>query len=77
MSQGFELSEQEQGEVEERKRPRAQVRYEAIRAEGEHGLERRATALARGATRSRPRRIDERSAAATLRALIEAWLAKA
>lgn len=46
MSEAVELSEQERGEVEQRKHPRAQVLYEAIRLEGEHELERPIGALA-------------------------------
>jgi formate-nitrite transporter family protein len=46
LSQAVELSEGEQGEAEERKHPRAQVLYEAIRLEGEHELERPSAALA-------------------------------
>jgi formate/nitrite transporter FocA (FNT family) len=46
LSQAVELSEQEQGEVKERKHPRAQVLYEAIRLEGEHELRRPSNALA-------------------------------
>jgi len=46
VSQAVELSEEEQGEAEERKHPRAQVLYEAIRLEGQHELERPMAALA-------------------------------
>jgi len=46
VSQAVELSEEERGEAEERKHPRAQVLYEAIRLEGEHELERPLAALA-------------------------------
>jgi len=46
LSQAVELSDREQGEVEERKHPRAQVLYEAIRLEGEHELKRPFAALA-------------------------------
>jgi formate/nitrite transporter FocA (FNT family) len=46
LSQAVELSEQEEGEVAERKHPRAQVLYEAIRVEGEHELRRPSAALA-------------------------------
>jgi formate/nitrite transporter FocA (FNT family) len=46
LPQAVELSEEEQGQVEERKHPRAQVLYEAIRLEGEHELERPFGALA-------------------------------
>jgi formate/nitrite transporter FocA (FNT family) len=43
---GVELTNQEKGEVLERKHPRAQVLYETIRLEGEHELNRPAWALA-------------------------------
>jgi formate/nitrite transporter FocA (FNT family) len=46
LSQAVELNEREQGEAEERKHPRAQVLYEAIRLEGEHELKRPFDALA-------------------------------
>jgi formate-nitrite transporter family protein len=46
LSQGVDLNEQEQSEAEERKHPRAQVLYEAIRREGEHELTRPFAALA-------------------------------
>lgn len=46
MPHAVELSEKEQGEVEERKHPRAQVLYEAVRLEGEHELRRPFAALA-------------------------------
>jgi formate-nitrite transporter family protein len=41
-----ELSDNEQAEAEDRKHPRAQVLYEAVRLEGEHELERPSSALA-------------------------------
>jgi len=41
-----DLTESEREEVEERKHPRAQVLYETIRLEGEHELDRPASALA-------------------------------
>jgi len=46
LSEAVELSPEEEGEAEERKHPRAQVLYEAIRREGEHELERPLAALA-------------------------------
>jgi formate/nitrite transporter FocA (FNT family) len=46
LAPSVELSDREQGEVEERKHPRAQVLYEAIRLEGEHELKRPFAALA-------------------------------
>ena len=43
--EGVELTEKEEEQVDEKKQPRAQVLYEAIRREGEHELSRSAAAL--------------------------------
>jgi formate/nitrite transporter FocA (FNT family) len=43
--EGMELTEKEKEQVDEKKQPRAQVLYEAIRREGEHELSRSAAAL--------------------------------
>jgi formate/nitrite transporter FocA (FNT family) len=43
--EGMELTEKEKEQIDEKKQPRAQVLYEAIRREGEHELARSAAAL--------------------------------
>ena len=43
--EGMELTEKEKEQVDDKKQPRAQVLYEAIRREGEHELARSAAAL--------------------------------
>src|SRR3954447_8659191 len=44
--EGETLAEDEQEQAEQRRHPRAQVLYESIRMEGEHELDRPASALA-------------------------------